>query len=395
MAKFNRVEAVIDLDAIYDNLKNTKEIIKEGTMLMAIVKADGYGHGAVAIAREVDSIVDAYGVSNIEEAIELRKYATKKMILILGYTPVCEYEQLIKYGITQAVYSYEMALELSKAAKKMGKEAVVHIKLDTGMTRIGFKDNDESIDIIGKICELEGIKVEGIFTHFACADMKDKTSVTGQIRRYEAFVNKLSERGIGIPIRHVANSASIIDIPCVNYNMVRSGISTYGMYPSDEVNTDNLCIRQAMSIKSCISFIKDVDEGVSVSYSATYVTTRPTKIATIPVGYADGYPRNLSNKGYVLINGKKAPIIGRVCMDQFMVDITDIENVDYNSVVTLLGRDKDEFISVEELAQLANTFNYEFVCDISKRVPRVFIRHGKVIGTQNFSDCYEQTYSFL
>lgn len=391
MKVYDRVEAQINLDAIYDNLYNTRKIINEGTKLMAIVKADGYGHGAVIIAKVVDDIVDAYGVSNVDEAIELRKRATKKPILILGYTSKKENDLLVRYNITQAVFDYESACDLSQMAQSMGKVTPVHIKLDTGMTRIGFKDNDESIETIKKISKLPGVEITGIFTHFARADEKDKTSVNKQIRRYTEFVDKLEKEGIHIPTKHVANSASIIDIPSVNFNMVRSGISTYGLYPSEDVDKDRLKLKPAMEIKSCISFIKEVGAGVGISYGSTFVTERPTKVATIPVGYADGYPRNLSNKGYVLINGKKAPILGRVCMDQFMVDITGISDVTYDSEVVLLGKDWDSQITVEELADLAGTFNYEFVCDISKRVPRVFLRNNRVVATLEFRGKYETT----
>lgn len=392
MNQFYRVEADVNLDSIYNNLVNTKKIINKDTKLMAIIKADGYGHGAVAIVRAVDDIVDAYGVSNIDEALEVRNN-TDKMILILGYTAVKQFKYVIKYDITQTIYSYEFAKELSNQAIKRGKVAKVHIKIDTGMGRIGFKPNEESIKEIKDVFSLEGIEVTGIFTHFAKADESDKTFANEQIKRFSDFVKELEANGMTFATKHVSNSASIIDLPQVNFDMVRSGISTYGLYPSTEVDNSVITLEPAMEIKSCISFIKEVEAGVGISYGSTYITSRPTKIATIPVGYADGYPRNLSNKGCVLINGKRAPILGRVCMDQFMVDITDIDGVDYDSEVTLLGRDGDEFISVEELSELAGTFNYEFVCDIGKRVPRVFLRNGKNVGMQDFSKSYLATYS--
>ena len=392
MNQFYRVEADVNLDSIYNNLVNTKKIINKDTKLMAIIKADGYGHGAVAIVRAVDDIVDAYGVSNIDEALEVRNN-TDKMILILGYTAVKQFKYVIKYDITQTIYSYEFAKELSNQAIKRGKVAKVHIKIDTGMGRIGFKPNEESIKEIKDVFSLEGIEVTGIFTHFAKADESDKTFANEQIKRFSDFVKKLEANGMTFATKHVSNSASIIDLPQVNFDMVRSGISTYGLYPSPEVDNSVITLEPAMEIKSCISFIKEVEAGVGISYGSTYITSRPTKIATIPVGYADGYPRNLSNKGCVLINGKRAPILGRVCMDQFMVDITDIDGVDYDNEVTLLGRDGDEFISVEELSELAGTFNYEFVCDIGKRVPRVFLRNGKNVGMQDFSKSYLATYS--
>ena len=392
MKSFYRVEADVNLDSIYNNLINTRNIINKDTKLMAIIKADGYGHGAVAIVRAVDDIVDAYGVSNIDEALEVRNN-TEKMILILGYTAVKQFKYVLKYDITQTIYSYEFAKALSAEAIKRGKVAKVHIKIDTGMGRIGFKPNKESVQEIKEIFKLEGIEVTGIFTHFAKADESDKTFVNEQIKKYIDFVKELEDEGLHFETKHVSNSASIIDLPNVNFDMVRSGISTYGLYPSEEVDKNNIVLEPAMEIKACISFIKEVEAGVGISYGSTFVTNRLTKIATIPVGYADGYPRNLSNKGCVLINGKRAPILGRVCMDQFMVDVTDIEGVDYDSEVTLLGKDGDEFISVEELSQLAGTFNYEFVCDIGKRVPRVFLRNGTNVGVQDFSKSYLATYS--
>lgn len=394
MKKYYRVTADINLDAIYENLVNTRKIINPNTKLMAIIKADGYGHGAVAIAKNVDEIVDAYGVSNVDEALELRNNATEKMILILGYTHFNQYDLLVKYNITQAVYTYEQARVLSECAVKLGKKASIHIKLDTGMTRIGFKANDESIEEIKSISQLPGIDITGIFTHFAKADEFDKAHTKDQAEKFNYVVERLEACGVDVGLKHVSNSASIIDLPELNMDMVRSGISTYGLYPSEEVIKSRLKLKQSMSIHSHISFIKDVEAGVGISYGGKYVTEKVTKVATIPVGYADGYPRNLSNKGYVLIEGEVAPILGRVCMDQFMVDVTNIENVSYDSVVTLLGADKDKFISVEELSELAGTFNYEFVCDISKRVPRVFYRNGKVWGTQDFIECYDETYHF-
>lgn len=394
MKNYYRVTADINLDAIYENLSNIRKIISKDTKLMAIIKADGYGHGALAIAKTSDELIDAYGVSNIDEALELRKHVTDKMILILGYTSPKQYEELVLNDITQTVYSYEQAKQLSDVAVKLSKCANIHIKLDTGMTRIGFKADLENAKVVKSISNLNGVSITGIFTHFAKADETDKTYTSLQIQRYCDFCDELEKLGVSIPIRHVANSAAIIDIPQVNFDMVRSGISTYGLYPSDEVNKERISLIPAMSIHSVISFIKEVDEGVGISYGSKYVTNKKTRVATIPVGYADGYPRNLSNKGYVLINGKRAPILGRVCMDQFMVDITDIEGVGYDSVVTLLGNDGDNTITVEELSELAGTFNYEFVCDISKRVPRVFHYNNKIWGTQDFTDCFESAYSF-
>ncbi|BCN31933.1 alanine racemase [Anaeromicropila herbilytica] len=385
MKEYYRVKANINLDAICKNMMETRKIIHENTKLMAIVKADAYGHGVIPVVRALDGIgIDAYGIAILEEGIEIREAGIKKPILILGYTPSPMYRDLVKYDITQAVFKYDMAKEISDAAVELGMEANIHIKLDTGMSRIGFSVSEESIETILDIAKLPNIKITGIFTHFACADEKDKASANRQLQRFNQFVKELEQKGLHIPMKHVSNSAGIIDMPEANLDMVRSGISTYGMYPSDEVDKSKLPLVPALELKSNIVFIKEVPEGVGVGYNSTYVTTKTTKIATIPVGYGDGYPRGLSSKGRVLIHGKSAPIIGRVCMDQFMVDITDIPEAKEGDEVTLVGRDQNEFISVEELAGLSYSFNYEFVCNIGKRIPRVYYKNGEVIDTRDY-----------
>ena len=246
------------------------------------------------------------------------------------------------------------------------------------MTRLGFRDTEESIEEIKEIAALKGVKIEGIFSHFACADEEDKTSAHNQLNRFLKFVNRLEEEGVTLPIKHISNSAAIIDMPEAKLNMVRSGISTYGLYPSEEVNKEQLKLTPALELKSHVSYVKDVEPGVGVSYGSTYITKRRTKIATIPVGYGDGYPRQLSSKGRVLIHGKSAPILGRVCMDQFMVDVTHIDNIKQGDSVTLIGRDGDQFISVEEVGALVNSFNYEIICNIGKRIPRIYSYQNKI-----------------
>ena len=384
MKEYYRVQANINLDAIHDNVKAAKSLTKKGTKLMAIIKADAYGHGAIRVAETLDDIADAYGVAILEEGIELRQAGVTKPILILGYTPAPQYEAMIKYDITTAVFKYDMAKNISDTAVRLGKEARVHIKLDTGMSRIGFKQDDESLETIKRIAELPGISITGCFTHFSRMDEKDKTKAKEQFKRYMDFTKRIEDAGINIPIKHVSNSAGIIEMPEVNLDMVRDGISIYGMYPSEEVNKDRLKLTPAMEIISYISFIKTLEKGIEIGYGGTYTTKRETKVATIPVGYADGYPRSLSNKGCILINGQRAPIIGRICMDQFMVDVTDIEDVHENDKVTLIGHDKGGYISIEEMADLSGSFNYEFVCDIGKRVPKVYYRNGKKIGTKDY-----------
>lgn len=379
MNEYYRVHAVIDLDAICHNIKEVKRVIGPDVKVMPVIKADGYGHGAVPIAKALNEIgVDAFAVAIIEEGITLRKNGITQPIVILGYTSEYQYSSLIQYEIQPTVFCYEMAESLSKIAAALGQNAKIHIKLDTGMNRIGFKPTRESLEIVKKISKLPNIKIEGIFTHFACADEADKTSAKKQKAEYDKFIGWLSEEGIEIPVKHVSNSASIIDMKDWRMDMVRSGIITYGLYPSEEVSKDVLDLRPAMSLKTHIVYIKEVGSGEGVSYNHTFVTKRNTKIATIPVGYADGYPRALSSKGRVLIRGQYAPIIGRICMDQFMVDVTDIPDVSVMDEVTLVGVDGENRISVEEVANGAGSFNYEFVCGVSKRVPRVYMQNGKI-----------------
>ena len=384
MKEYYRVHADINLDAVYENVLAAKKLLKQGTKLMAIVKADGYGHGAVEIAQTIDSIVDAYGVAILEEGIELRQAGFDKPILILGYTPKPLYKPMIEYNISTAVFQYDMAKSMSDIAVRLGKKASIHIAVDTGMSRIGFKPDDESLEVIKKIAGLNGISIDGCFTHFATMDEEDKTRSNMQFERYISFVRRIEEAGVEIPLKHVSNSAGIIEMQSVNLDMVRYGISLYGMYPSKEVDKSRIKLIPAMEIRAYISFVKELDAGVQISYGGTYTTVRKTRVATIPVGYADGYPRALSGKGFVLIHGKRAPILGRICMDQFMADITDIENVTVGDLVTLVGHDGEEYISIEEVADMAYSFNYEFVCDVGKRIPRVYYRNGKKISTRDY-----------
>lgn len=395
MNEYYRIEARINLDAICNNIDEVRRNINSDTKIMAVIKADGYGHGAVALATALKDKVDAYGIAIIEEGIELRSAGFEKPILILGFTPYQQYEELLNYDIIQTVFQYDMAKRLSDIAVSLEKQAKIHIKVDTGMTRIGFKDTDESIQIIKEINKLPNIIIDGVFTHFASADEEDKTSARKQLSRFLTFTEKLEKEGIHIPVKHVSNSAAIIDLPESNLDMVRSGIITYGMYPSDQVNKNRLKLQPALSLISNVVYVKSVEALTGISYNSTYVTKRDSVIATIPVGYGDGYPRQLSSKGRVLIHGKSAPIVGRVCMDQFMVDVTDIPDVKEGDKVTLIGQDGDETVTVEEVANLAGSFNYELVCDIGKRVPRVYYKEGKKVGTADYYSCLHQVLELL
>lgn len=384
MKEYHRVHADINLDAIVQNCRNARKITNPSSKLMAIIKADGYGHGAVQIARRINDIVDAYGIAIVEEGIELRKAGIKKPVLILGFTPWQQYEELLDYGITQAVFSQEMAGWLSEAAIKRNRTAHIHIKIDTGMNRIGFFPTEDTIAVVKEIQKMPGIQIDGCFTHFARADEADKTAAEEQLQVFTEFTRRLKENGVPLPVCHASNSAGIIEMPQANLDMVRLGISLYGLYPSKEVGREALPLIPAMELKSYISFVKEVPAGTRVGYNGTFTTKDKTKIATIPIGYADGYPRTLSNLGCVLIKGKRAPIIGRICMDQFMVDVSGIDDVRAGETVVLVGHDGEEFLPVEEVADLAKSFNYEFLCDVGKRVPRVYYEKGKPVETRDY-----------
>ena len=386
MKKYSRIKVSVSLDAIAHNFEAMHKNIKEETKIIAVIKADGYGHGAVPIAHMVEpyEYIGGFATATVEEALELREAGIRKPIIILGYSFEEYYEEIVNYELRPAVFQEKSAQKLSETAARLGKNVSVHLALDTGMSRIGFLDNEESLEIILRIAKLPNLEIEGMFTHFARADETDKTPAYVQLKRYNQFADALEKKGIQIPIKHCSNSAGIIRMPEANMDMVRAGITIYGIYPSDEVEREIIKLQPAMEIKSHITYIKEVGPDIGISYGATYVTKEPTMVATIPVGYADGYPRSLSNKGYVLIHGKKAPILGRVCMDQMMVDVTQIPEAKELDEVTLMGRDHGVCLSVEELGRLSGRFSYEFVCDISKRVPRIYVQDGKVTECKNW-----------
>ena len=370
--KYERTYVEIDLGAIRHNILEERTRVGKDTKIMAIVKADAYGHGDVKVAEALNDLVDAYGVAIPEEALHLRENGIGKLILILGHSGQEWFEDIIKNHISQTVYTFEMAKQLSETAVQLGETAKIHIKLDTGMSRIGFMPVKDNIDVIRAVSELPGIEIEGIFTHFARADESTPEAAREPLEKYMIFIRELENRGIQIPIKHTANSASIIQFPESWLDMVRSGITTYGLYPSEEVPKDVLAFQPALQWKSVVSFVKRIHPGTSVGYGGTFTAERETVVATIPVGYADGVKRDLSGKGRVLVHGEYAPILGRICMDQFMVDVTDIDGVSEGDVVTLIGRDGENSISVEEVAGMSHSFNYEYVCGISSRVPRKY-----------------------
>lgn len=371
--EYYRTYAEIDLNAIEHNIKELKKKIGEGVSVLAVVKADAYGHGAVGVAADIQDTVDYFGIAELGEALELREAGVKKPILILSYTSPYQYETLVANDITQTVFNYKDAVAISNAAVKLNKTALVHIALDTGMSRIGFSCDDASVETVKNISLLPNIKVEGLFSHFACADSEDRTATEAQLKLFREFSKKLENAGVNIPIKHICNSAGLLT-GCEQFDMVRLGIIMYGLYPEKWVDDGSVNIRPAMRIVSHIIHIKEVPEGTGVSYGHTYFTKGKTRIATVCIGYADGYQRALSNKGRVLINGAFAPIIGRVCMDQLMVDVTGLENARVGDEVTLLGKDGENVITPEELAQLTGTVNYEVVCQFQKRVAIIHCR---------------------
>lgn len=389
MKNYLRVCAEINLDAAAYNFKSMKENLAPGTKMIAVVKTDGYGHGAIPIARMVQEYdyIWGFATATIEEAVLLRKAGIEKPILILGFVFPDAYEEVVKYDIRPAVFKLRMAEQLSEEAVRQGKTVHVHIKVDTGMSRIGFPDNEESADLVKAISELPGVETEGLFTHFARADERDKSPARDQLGRYRAFSELLRERGVNIALHHCSNSAGIFDLPEANLDAVRAGVSIYGMYPSEDVNKFAVPIAPVLSLKSHVVYIKDIEPGTAVSYGGTFVAEKPMRVATIPVGYGDGYPRSLSNKGWVLIRGQQAPILGRVCMDQFMVDVTHIPEAREGDMVTLIGSDGGREITMEDLGDLSGRFNYELACDIGKRVPRRFWRNGQVIAAQDYFTC--------
>jgi alanine racemase len=381
---YRRTVAEIDLDAIDFNIKSIRKRVPMGTKILGTIKADGYGHGAVEVAEVLrQNGVEMFSVALLDEAVYLRKKGITEAILILGFTPAHCAEEVVKYDIIQTISSYREAAIVSAAALKLGKIAKIHIKIDTGMGRIGFFPCDESVEEIVKIGQLEGIEIDGMFTHFAISDCTDKTFTSVQKGKFFYIIDELRKRGISIPHKHCANSAGIMDFDDLFLDMVRPGIILYGMYPSDEVIKENLPLKPAMCLKTQVSFIKDVDEKTSIGYGRTYFAKGKRKIATLPVGYADGFCRLLSNKGFVIIHGQKAPIVGRICMDQCMVDITEIDGVNIEDEVVLMGKMGNEEISADDIAKLIGTINYEVVCMVDKRVPRVYIKNGNVVKVVN------------
>jgi alanine racemase len=387
MALFRNLRPVwaeIDLDKLAHNMREIRRVSRS-EHIIAVVKADGYGHGAVDVAPVLlQNGADILAVAVVTEAVELRRSGIECPIIVLGFTPPNLINDLLTYDIEQAVYSYELAKELSKAAQKENKIAKIHIVVDTGMARIGYLPNDDSVEEVCNICKLPNISAVGMFSHFSSADEKDKTYTYMQIKKYNDFCEKLKAKNVNIKMRHTANSAAIIDLPETHFEAVRPGIIIYGYYPSEEVNRESIDLKPVMTLKANVVHIKTLPAGECVGYGRRHKTERESVIATLPVGYADGYTRLLFQKAKVIINGKFAPVIGSICMDQCMVDVTGIEGVNIGDEVILIGEDENNKFTADIVAGLIGTISYEVVCMISKRVPRVYIKDGKVLNVRNY-----------
>lgn len=383
--KLNRAWAEIDLDAIAHNTREIKKLTGSKVEMMGVVKADAYGHGVLEVVRTLlDNGVTQLAVSMLDEAIQIRKMGIDVPILVLNYTDPARADEIIHNRVTQTVFSTDLAQALSAAAVRLGKDVRIHVKVDTGMTRVGFIPGYNAVRNIMEISRLPGIILEGIFTHFASADESDKSYTLMQFERFMNLCTELTRAGIHIPVKHVCNSAGILQYPEMHLDIVRPGIILYGLYPSREV-AGKIDLRPAMTLKANVIFVKDVDKDTYVSYGRTFRTDRKSRIATIPIGYADGYTRLMSNKGKMLVNGEFAPVVGRICMDQCMLDVTDLEHeVHVGDEVVIFGRQNGACISVDEIAEQVGTINYELVCIIGKRIPRVYLKGGKICSVLNY-----------
>jgi len=383
--------AEINLDNLANNMKEIRRLTDEKAQITAVIKADGYGHGAKYIAQTLlENGADRFAVAVLDEALELRNFGITVPILVLGYSQPERAKAIVENDIEQAVYSYELAKALSDEAVKQNKEVKIHIKVDTGMGRIGLRADESSIDCIKKIHELPNLTIEGMFTHFAIADEKDKTFTEEQFSKFMWVAGRLEEEGIKIRLKHCGNSATIIDLPKMHLDMVRAGIILYGLAPSQDVELEKINLKQVMSLKVRITHVKEINPGESVSYGRKFIASRKSKIASLPIGYADGYTRMLSGKAEALVNGIKVPVVGRICMDQCMIDVTGIEDVKVGDEVVLFGEQNGSFISIDEIAEKLGTINYEVVCMIGKRVPRVYVKEGKIVNIVNYISPYEE-----
>ena len=380
-----RTWAEIDLDALAHNMRGIRKITSPSAQVMAVVKADAYGHGYYEVTKTLlENGADRLAVAMLQEGIQLRKSGFTQPILVLGALVEEDIEGYIDYEVTPNVFCVEQARAVSETAEKKGKTVKIHIKIDTGMTRIGFvatEDNEGIADEIAEIAKMPNIEIEGMFSHFATSDETDGAYTRMQYARFMDVVKKLEERSVTIPVKHICNSAGIMMYPEMHLDMVRPGIILYGLYPSDEVDKGRLDLRPVMSLKSKVTLVKEVEEGRGVSYGKEYITSKPTKIATVPIGYADGYLRRLKDKAKMMVNGETVPVIGRICMDQCMIDVTNVNTIKRGDEVTIFS---DTGITMDDVAAWSETINYEIACEIGKRIPRIYIRGGKAVKELNY-----------
>lgn len=377
--------AEIDLDNLAHNMREVRRIVEDDISIMAVVKANAYGHGSIETSKVFLENGACYlAVATLGEAIELRRAGISAPILILGYIKNSQYHIAVEEDITETIYNMESAKFLSDAAVKLKRKAKVHIKIDSGMGRIGFRPDEKSIEEIVNIAKLPNLEVEGIFTHFAKADELDKTFTIEQYEKFQWTIKELGNKGLNIPIKHASNSAAIIDLPEYNLNMVRGGIMLYGLYPSDEVIKEKVKLKPAMTLKAEISNIKVVPKGTGISYGQIFVTERESKIATIPIGYADGFTRLLTSKSEVAIKGQRAPVVGKICMDQSMIDVTDVENVHIGDEVILFGDGSFGSPHIDEVAKTLGTISYEVLCMVGRRVPRVYVKDKEIVKVVDY-----------
>ena len=378
------VWAEINLDNLAHNMREVRRITNIDTKITAVIKADGYGHGAVAIAETLlENGADRFAVATLSEAIQVKTSFPNIETMVLGYTPENLAQDVIEYNIIQTIYTLEQAKEFSKIAVSLNKNITVHIKLDTGMNRLGMVFEDKTIDSILEMSKLDNLIIEGIFTHFAAADETNKEYTREQVKKYKYIVDNLEERGFKIPLKHVSNSAGIIDLPEYNFDMVRAGIMLYGLYPSKEVNHDIVNLKEVMCLKAQVSFVKTLEAGTGVSYGLKYKCDKKSLVATLPIGYADGYTRMLSGKAKVMVQGSCVPVIGNICMDQCVIDVSGL-NINIGDEVILFGGNDKNGISIDSVAQSLNTISYEITCMVDKRVPRVYIKNGEKINSKDY-----------
>jgi len=378
------VWAEVDLDCLAHNMREVRRVVPRGIQVMACVKADGYGHGAPEAAEAfLRAGADRLATATLDEAVQLRRLGFEAPMLCLGYVPEYLHDKLLEHNVGATIYRLEHAKALSEAASKAGVKAVVHVKLDTGMGRLGIQVTDETVGQVEEISRMRGIELEGMFTHFAVADEADKTYTRMQFGRFMGVAEALEKRGVRIPLKHVSNSAAIIDLPEYSLDMVRPGIMLYGLYPGPYVDHKRVSLKPAMALKARVSHVKRVPVNTCISYGLTYVTPGPCDIATIPAGYADGYRRGLGNLGSVGLGGERAPVVGRVCMDQFMVDATGLD-VKVGDTAVLWGDGSGGEPDVEEVAGWLGTITHEVLCGVSRRVPRVYMKNGKVVGVRDY-----------